>query len=112
MQTIALLVQSPDVEVLGVTVVSGDSWRDEEVAHALRLLEIIGRTDIPVFAGAAFPLLRTREEANLWQRQYGKVSYAGAWDDRWYHEPFAVPSPPEGAPKTKPAAEDAVHFLI
>ena len=36
--------------------VSGDQWRDEEVAHTLRLLEIIGRTDIPVVPGAVFPL--------------------------------------------------------
>jgi hypothetical protein len=36
------------VEDLGITVVSGDQWLDEEVAHALRLLEIAGRTDIPV----------------------------------------------------------------
>ena len=41
---------------LGITVVSGDQWRDEEVAHTLRLLEIIGRTDIPVVPGAVFPL--------------------------------------------------------
>ena len=53
MQTLLLLIQSPQVEVLGITVVSGNQWRDEEVAHALRLLEIIGRTDIPVMAGAA-----------------------------------------------------------
>ena len=62
MQTLLLLIQSPQVEVLGITVVSGDAWRDEEVAHTLRLLEIIGRTDIPVMKGAAFPLVRTREE--------------------------------------------------
>jgi len=112
MQTVALLVQSPQVEVLGITVVSGDQWRDEEVAHTLRLLEILGRTDIPVFRGAAFPLVRTREEAQLWQERYGKVAYAGAWDDRWWHEPFVVPPLPEGPPKTQPAAEDAAHFLI
>src|SRR5689334_9680222 len=61
MQTILVMLQSPAVEVLGITVVSGDAWRDEEVAHTLRLLEMVGRTDVPVFAGAAFPLLRTRE---------------------------------------------------
>ena len=54
------MIQSPQVEVLGITVVSGDQWRDEEVAHTLRLLEIMGRTDIPVVPGAAFPLVRTR----------------------------------------------------
>jgi hypothetical protein len=52
MQTILMMIQSPQVEVLGITVVSGDQWRDEEVAHTLRLLEIIGRTDIPVVPGA------------------------------------------------------------
>src|SRR5881227_988728 len=62
MQTLLLLIQSPEVEVLGITVVSGNQWRDEEVAHTLRLLEIIGRTDIPVVPGAVFPLVRGREE--------------------------------------------------
>lgn len=112
MQTLLVLAQSPQAEVLGATVVSGDQWRDEEVAHTLRLLEIIGRTDIPVVPGAAFPLVRRRDEAQLWQERHGKVAYAGAWDDRWWHEPFVVPSLPEGQPTTKPLDEDAAHFLI
>ncbi len=112
MQTLLLLIQSPQVEVLGITVVSGDAWRDEEVAHTLRLLEIIGRTDIPVMKGASFPLVRTREATLLWQDHYGKVSYAGAWDPRWYHEPFVVPPLTEGQPTTKAAEEDAAHFLV
>jgi purine nucleosidase len=112
LQTLLVMIQSPQVEVLGITVVSGDQWRDEEVAHTLRLLEIIGRTDIPVVPGAAFPLLRRREETQLWQERFGKVAYAGAWDDRWWHEPFIVPTLPEGSPTTKPSDEDAAHFLI
>jgi purine nucleosidase len=112
MQTLLVMIQSAQVEVLGVTVVSGDQWRDEEVAHTLRLLEIIGRTDIPVVPGAAFPLVRTRTEAQRWQERYGKVAYAGAWDDRWWHEPWVVPDLPEGKPTTRPADEDAAHFLI
>ncbi len=112
LQTLLMMIQSPQVEVLGITVVSGDQWRDEEVAHTLRLLEIIGRTDIPVVPGAVFPLVRRREETQQWQERYGKVAYAGAWDDRWWHEPFVVPALPEGQPTTKPADEDAVHFLI
>ena len=98
MQTLLLLIQSPQVEVLGITVVSGDQWRDEEVAHTLRLLEIIGRTDIPVVPGASFPLVRTRAESQLWQQLYGKVAYAGAWDDRWWHESAVVPPLLEGQP--------------
>jgi inosine-uridine nucleoside N-ribohydrolase len=112
MQTLLMLIQSPQVEVLGITVVSGDQWRDEEVAHTLRLLEIIGRTDIPVVPGAVFPLIRTRAESQLWQQHYGKVAYAGAWDDRWWHESGVVPALAEGQPTTKPADEDAAHFLI
>jgi purine nucleosidase len=59
------------------TVVSGEQWRDEEVALTLQLLEIMGRSDIPVMLGAAFPLVRTRDEALQWQERYGKVSYSG-----------------------------------
>jgi purine nucleosidase len=112
LQALALLIQSPQVEVLGITVVSGDQWRDEEVAHTLRLLEVMGRTDIPVIPGATFPLVRTRGEALQWQERYGKVSYGGAWDARWWHEPFVVPKIPEGPPSIHAADEDAAHFLV
>ncbi len=104
-----MFIQSPEVETLGITVVSGDQWRDEEVAHTLRLLEIIGRTDISVVPGR-------------WERLYGKVVYQGAWNeakvdpgqgvahhDRYYG-PFEVPPLLEGNPTTKPADEDAAHF--
>ncbi len=112
MQTVMVMIQSPQVDVLGVTIVSGDQWRDEEVAHTLRLLEIMGRTDIPVVPGGEFPLVRTREESQLWQQRYGKAAYAGAWDERWWHEASAVPPLAEGQPTTKPADEDAAHFMI
>lgn len=112
LQSLLILIQSPDVDLLGVTVVTGDQWRDEEVAHALRLLEIVGRTDIPVFSGASFPLVHTREQAIWSQARYGKVDYMGAWDERWWHPPFQVPKLPEGEPTTKPADEDAAHFLV
>lgn len=112
LQAPLVLIQSPRVEVLGITVVSGDQWRDEEVAHMLRLLEIIGRTDIPVVPGAVFPLVRRREEALLWEQRYGKVAYAGAWDERWWHGPYVIPALPEGKPATRAADEDAAHFLV
>lgn len=112
MQTPALLIQSPQTEVLGITVVTGDQWRDEEMAHMLRLLEIMGRTDIPVIPGAEFPLVHRRAEAILWQQRFGKVAYAGAWDPRWWHPAGVIPPLPEGMPTTKPGAEDAAHFLV
>jgi purine nucleosidase len=113
MMSILLLLQSPNVEVLGVTVVSGDAWRDEEVAHTLRLLELVGRTDVPVVAGATFPLVRTQKGTQLWEQQYGKVVYQGAWNKRPNsHGPHEVPPLREGNPTTKPIDEDAAHFLV
>src|SRR5471032_1776291 len=61
LQPLLLILQSKDVEVLGITIESGDGWQKESVAHTLRLLEIIGRTDIPVVSGATFPLVNTAE---------------------------------------------------
>src|SRR5258708_30396004 len=49
-QSMLLLIQSPQTDVLGITVVTGDAWLKSEVAHTLRMLELIGRTDIPVVA--------------------------------------------------------------
>src|SRR3981081_3318546 len=70
-QAILLLIQSPQTEVLGITVVTGDAWLTEEVAHTLRMLELIGRTDIPVVRGAEYPLVRTKEETEQWEQRYG-----------------------------------------
>src|ERR1700720_4968682 len=81
-QSILLLIQSPQTEVLGITVVTGDQWLKAEVAHTLRMLEIIGRTDIPVVQGAEYPLVRTKEETELWEQQYGRLAYLGAWTPR------------------------------
>src|ERR1700728_1074160 len=111
-QAILLLVQSPQTEVLGVTVVTGDAWLKEEVAHTLRMLEIIGRTDIPVVPGAEYPLLRRKQETELWQQQYGSVVWLGAWTPQRYHAADQLGEMPEGKPTTKPADEDAAHFLL
>jgi len=115
-QSMMLLIQSPDTQVLGLTIVSGDQWRDEELAHTLRMLEIIGRTDIPVVPGAVYPLLNNAQEIQRWEKLYGKVEYKGAWNPpsagQRAHGPFEVPPLPEGAPAAKPASEDAAHFLV
>jgi purine nucleosidase len=110
-QSILVLLQSPEVEVLGITVVTGDAWRDEEVAHTLRMLELIGRTDIPVVPGAVFPLIRTQEETRLWEQMYGKIVFQGAWRPNG-HGPYELPDLREGNPATKASDEDAAHFLV
>jgi inosine-uridine nucleoside N-ribohydrolase len=111
-QSILLLIQSPQTEVLGVTVVTGDAWLKDEVAHTLRMLELIGRTDIPVVAGAEYPLLRRKDETEFWERQYGSVRWVGAWTPGRYHPPDQLGDMPEGKPTTKPLGEDAAHFLV
>jgi inosine-uridine nucleoside N-ribohydrolase len=115
MQAVLALVQSPDTDVLGITVVTGDAWLAEEVQHTLRLMEIIGRTDILVVPGAAFPLVNTKEYIARWETLHGKVVYQGAWNyarDNKVHGPWEIPPMPEGTPTTKPSSEDAAHFLI
>ncbi len=111
-QSILLLIQSPQTEVLGITVVTGDQWLKSEVAHTLRMLELIGRTDIPVVPGAEYPLVRRKEETELWEQRYGSVGWLGAWTPRFYHPHDELGDMPEGKPTTKPSDEDAAHFLI
>jgi purine nucleosidase len=123
MQAILMLLQSKDVEVLGITIPSGDGWRDEEVSHTLRLLEIAQRTEVPVCAGAVFPLVNTQARNKRWEALYGKLFYKGAWTEVWptegtvrrspYHaDPYLVPQSPAGEPKIKPARESAASFLV
>ena len=111
MNSILVFLQSPNVNVLGITIVTGDGWRNEEVAHTLRLLELVGRTDIPVVPGMNTPMIRTKQWTNLWEQMYGRVLYQGAWT-RSAHDADEVPNLPEGNPTTKAMTEDAAHFMI
>jgi purine nucleosidase len=111
-QSMLLLIQSPRTEVLGLTMVTGDQWLKTEVAHTLRMLELIGRTDIPVVAGAEYPLVRRQEETEQWEQRYGFFAWLGAWTPRFYHPADDLGDMPEGKPATKPLDEDAAHFLI
>jgi len=122
------LLEAPDVEVLGITIVTGDAWRDEETLHTLRMLELTGHADVPVARGAVFPLVRTQQETRLEAALDGKVTWLGAWGSGMTtltetgtgtppmhlesHGPYEIPPMPEGMPATKPIDEDAAHFLI
>ena len=121
MQSILLALQAPDVDVLGITITSGDGWRDEEVQHTLRLLEEAHRTDVKVYAGAVYPLVNTQKRTLAWEKLYGALVFKGAWTETWpanarhspYHaDPFLVPPLAEGAPTMHAAEESAVNFMI
>lgn len=115
MQSILALINSPDTDVVGITVLTGDAWRDEEVQHTLRLLEIIGRPDIPVVPGAVFPLVNSKEYIAKWETLHGKLVYQGAWNfaaGHAVHGPYEVPPMPEGKPTLKPSTETAANFMV
>jgi inosine-uridine nucleoside N-ribohydrolase len=60
---ILLALASPEVELVGITTVSGNQTVDKTTANALKILELAGRTDVPVYAGADRPILRERDVA-------------------------------------------------
>jgi purine nucleosidase len=125
MQSILIFLQSDRFDVLGITTVSGDQWVREETQRTLRLLEIAGRTDVPVAQGAEFPLLNSKEESERWEALYGKFGYKGCWSDfskrpegtppafrEGYHEPDVIPPLVEGSPHIKALDETAAHFIV
>jgi purine nucleosidase len=125
MQSILIFLQSEKFDVLGITTVTGDQWVKEETRRTLRLLEIAGRTEVPVIQGAEFPLLNSKEETEHWEQLYGKFRYKGCWSDfskrpdsvppafrEGYHDPDVIPPLVEGEPQIKALDEDAAHFII
>ena len=117
-----LLLQAPDVEVLGITTTSGSVWRDTATAYGLRTLEILGRTDIPIVPGATYPLLNTQEATKRWEGLYGRLVFKGPWTDYWPGDtvqshpgnpsPEVVPALPIGNPTTRASSEIAAAFLV
>jgi len=55
---ILLALASPEVELRGVVTVAGNQTVDKTTRNALKVLELAGRSDIPVVRGAAEPLKR------------------------------------------------------
>lgn len=100
------LLEAPQVEVLGITLVTGDGWLDDETRHTLRMLELTGHGNVPVARGAQQPLVRSRQETEMAESLYGRAEWLGAWGQA----PAAAI--PEGEPKLKAIDEDAAHFLI
>jgi inosine-uridine nucleoside N-ribohydrolase len=88
-----LALASPELELLGVTTVAGNQTLEKTTANALRVLELAGREDVPVAAGADRPLVREPFVATF---VHGESGLDGP----------ALP-PPTG----RPVAGHAVDFL-
>jgi len=111
---LVMLLAADNIEVLGVTVGTGNGWLKQEVEDALKTLEIMGREDIPVYAGAEYPLVDTREEMMLRHKLYGGHRldpFLGAYAER-DPGPDVVNPPPGGYAKNRPAKGHAAEFII
>lgn len=117
-----MLLESPAVEVVGLTTVSGNAWANRITATTLRTLETIGRTQVPVAQGATYPLVNSEELTDRWEALYGKLTWKGAWMKQWVETTQQTAPPyfraddpvvlPNGNPTTKPLDETAAQFLI
>lgn len=92
---IALALGSPEVNVIGISTVGGNSGLAATTNNALRLLEFFGRTDIPVASGYDEPYRRPKTETG-YEPVHGHDGLAG------------VDLP---APTTKVVSTDAPAFL-
>src|SRR6188472_1580817 len=88
-----LALASPELEVLGVTPVSGNQTLEKTTTNALKILEFIDRADIPVHVGASRPLVREQ------------------WVAAHVHGESGLDGPDLPAPATKPADGHAVDFM-
>jgi len=60
---ILLALASPEFELRGITTVAGNQTLPKTTTNALKVLELAGRADVPVAAGADRPLRRTLRTA-------------------------------------------------
>ncbi|REK77513.1 nucleoside hydrolase [Paenibacillus paeoniae] len=56
MMAIAYAAHSPEVKLIGVTTLFGNVTVEEATRNSLYVLELLGREDVPVYAGAEEPL--------------------------------------------------------
>ncbi|XP_060944739.1 inosine-uridine preferring nucleoside hydrolase isoform X2 [Limanda limanda] len=70
-QAIMLALAAPNVELLGVTCVHGNTTVDNVCKNALRVLQACNRLEIPVFKGAAKPILGNTIDAGHFHGQDG-----------------------------------------
>jgi len=109
--SLLMLLRSPQIDLLGITTVSGDQWMEPATVFALWGLEQAGRPDVPVIKGAEMPLINTPREQELREALYG--SYVG-WHGSFNPDapkPKQTWAPPGGYPKLKPRPGRAADFI-
>jgi purine nucleosidase len=109
--SLLMLLRAPQVDLLGITTISGDQWMKPATVFALWATELTNRPDVPVIAGAEMPLINTPREQEAREALYG--SYLG-WHGSF--NPDAPNSsttwaPPGGFPKRKVKPGRAADFI-
>src|SRR5271154_3416415 len=114
-----MLLQADNIDLLGICTVTGDLWAKQETAYALRLLEIMGRTEVSVHMGAQEPLLNTKAEAQMryqmfGSRTLGNEGYLGTFakDSGNGDEVEPLPPPYSRFAEIKAEPEPAADFMI
>ncbi len=114
-----MLLQADNIDLLGICTVSCDMWAKQETAYALRLLELMGRPEIPVYMGAQDPLLNTKAEAQMRYQMFGSRSlgnegYLGSFakDAPGRDELSPLPTPYNRFALIKAQPEPAADFII
>ena len=102
------------INLLGLTVASGNEWRDQEVVEALKAVERLGiEKSVPVYVGSQYPLLHDFKSFLFEQVVSGPpIDYVGAYAGPQPGPNDLVPPPDGFAQHTKPATQDAVDFMI
>jgi pyrimidine-specific ribonucleoside hydrolase len=68
LMAIAFLTSNPDVRIDAITVVNGLAHPEAGAKNIVRLLELAGRKDVPVFAGRSTPLQGKAEFPAEWRK--------------------------------------------
>jgi inosine-uridine nucleoside N-ribohydrolase len=84
-----LAMRSPELKIEAITPVAGNVPLDLTLPNALRMVEIAGRTDIPVAAGARAPLMRRLVTATY---AHGENGLGGAIFPEPTTKPVATPA--------------------
>ena len=84
-----LAMRSPELKIEAITPVAGNVPLDLTLPNALRLVEIAGRTDIPVAAGARAPLMRRLVTASY---AHGENGLGGAVFPEPTTKPVSTPA--------------------
>ena len=109
--SLLMLLRSPEIDLLGITTVSGDQWVEPATVFALWATEITKRTDVPVIRGAEMPLLNTPREVELREQLYGSyLGWHGSFNPDAPKPSFTWP-PPGGYPKVKARPGRAADFI-